>query len=405
MNYTKRRWIILTACCLINLCIGSLYAWSVFAGPLLEKLNGLGANLTSLSIVFTIANAVGPITMIGGGFINDRIGAKWVIFLGGIMFGLGMILSGRVNSLSMLIVTYGLLVGLGIGLVYGATVSNSVKFFPDKKGLAGGLTTAFYGMSSIIMPPIAVRLLNAAGITKGFLILGAIMMIIICVSAFFIDKCPDGFLPDSYVPPVTQKKGAGDKDWKGMLSSPIFYVMILMLLCGAFSGLMVTSSASAVSREMLSISAEQAAIIVSMVALFNTFGRIAAGSLSDKLGAPNTILISFILALVGQLAVYISNGAAALFYVGLALIGFCFGSLMGIYPGFTASQFGSKFNSVNYGIMFVGFALAGYFGPSIMNSLHASTGEYRMACLAAAALSVAGIVLNLVFRAMQKNKA
>ena len=405
MNYTKRRWVILTACCLINLCIGSLYAWSVFAGPLLEKLNGLGANLTSLSIVFTIANAVGPITMIGGGFINDRIGAKWVIFIGGIMVGLGMALSGRVSSLSMLIVTYGLLVGLGIGLVYGATVSNSVKFFPDKKGLAGGLTTAFYGMSSIIMPPIAVRLLNAAGITKGFLILGIIMGVIICVSAFFIDKCPDGFLPDGYVPPVTQKKGAGDKDWKGMLSSPVFYVMILMLLCGAFSGLMVTSSASAVSREMLSISAEQAAIVVSMVALFNTFGRIAAGSLSDKLGSVNTILISFVLALVGQLAVYISNGSVVLFYVGLALIGFCFGSLMGIYPGFTASQFGSKYNSVNYGIMFVGFALAGYFGPTIMSSLHTSTGEYKMAFLVAAGLSVAGLLLNFVFRAMQKKKA
>ena len=405
MNYTKRRWVILTACCLINLCIGSLYAWSVFAGPLLEKLNGLGANLTSLSIVFTIANAVGPITMIGGGFINDRIGAKWVIFIGGIMFGLGMALSGRVSSLSMLIVTYGLLVGLGIGLVYGATVSNSVKFFPDKKGLAGGLTTAFYGMSSIIMPPIAVRLLNAAGITKGFLILGIIMGVIICVSAFFIDKCPDGFLPDGYVPPVTQKKGAGDKDWKGMLSSPVFYVMILMLLCGAFSGLMVTSSASAVSREMLSISAEQAAIVVSMVALFNTFGRIAAGSLSDKLGSVNTILISFVLALVGQLAVYISNGSVVLFYVRLALIGFCFGSLMGIYPGFTASQFGSKYNSVNYGIMFVGFALAGYFGPTIMSSLHTSTGEYKMAFLVAAGLSVAGLLLNFVFRAMQQKKA
>ena len=260
-------------------------------------------------------------------------------------------------------------------------------------------------MSSIIMPPIAVRLLNAAGITKGFLILGIIMGVIICVSAFFIDKCPDGFLPDGYVPPVTQKKGAGDKDWKGMLSSPVFYVMILMLLCGAFSGLMVTSSASAVSREMLSISAEQAAIVVSMVALFNTFGRIAAGSLSDKLGSVNTILISFVLALVGQLAVYISNGSVVLFYVGLALIGFCFGSLMGIYPGFTASQFGSKYNSVNYGIMFVGFALAGYFGPTIMSSLHTSTGEYKMAFLVAAGLSVAGLLLNFVFRAMQKKKA
>ena len=134
MDLTKKRWIILLASCLINLCIGSLYAWSVFATPMAAYLSSVtGSEVASLAIIFTIANAVGPITMISGGFINDKIGPKWVIFIGGILFGLGMIVSGFAKSVGMLLLTYGLGVGLGVGMVYGCTVSNSVKFFPDKR--------------------------------------------------------------------------------------------------------------------------------------------------------------------------------------------------------------------------------------------------------------------------------
>ena len=130
---TRKRWAVLAASCFINLCIGSLYAWSVFAVPMAEHLNIInGTSLTSadLAIVFTVANSVGPITLISGGYINDKIGPKWVIFAGGLLFGAGMLLSSVSKTIPMLIVGYGLGCGLGMGLVYGCTISNSVKFFP-----------------------------------------------------------------------------------------------------------------------------------------------------------------------------------------------------------------------------------------------------------------------------------
>lgn len=152
MNLTKKRWIYLVLCCLINLCLGSIYAWSVFATPMAEHLTQFAHHtLTTgdLAIVYTIANAVGPITMISGGFFNDKFGPKAVIFTGGLMFGLGLIASGFVHSVGMLVLTYGIISGLGLGMAYGSTISTAVKFFQDKRGLIGGITTGIYGLSSV----------------------------------------------------------------------------------------------------------------------------------------------------------------------------------------------------------------------------------------------------------------
>ena len=116
---TSKRWLILIASCLINLCIGSMYAWSVFSAPMAEHLSALnGVQLTAadLAIVFSIGNADGFITLIGGGFINDKLGPKWVIFAGGILFGLGFVVCGLARSVAMLIVGFGLMCGLGMGL-------------------------------------------------------------------------------------------------------------------------------------------------------------------------------------------------------------------------------------------------------------------------------------------------
>ena len=406
MSLTKKRWIILAASCLINLCIGSLYAWSVFATPMAAYLSSVtGSEVAGLAIIFTIANAVGPITMISGGFINDKIGPKWVIFIGGILFGLGMIASGFAKSVGMLLLTYGLGVGLGVGMVYGCTVSNSVKFFPDKRGLVGGIATASYGISSVIIPIVANALIDNFDVTMAFKILGAAMLIIICVSAFFIQTCPKDFKPDGWNPPAP-KAGAKlpvDKDWKAMLKDPIFYVMILMLCCGAFSGLMVTSQASPVAQNMIGMTAAEAAVAVSVLAMFNTLGRILAGFISDKIGSVNTILGVFLVSVLGLGLLFISGeGSVATFYIGICIVGLCFGSILGIYPGFTASQFGGRNNSVNYGIMFIGFAAAGYFGPTIMSKIYASAGAYQTAFLAAMALAIAGAVLTFAFRKLSK---
>lgn len=402
MNLTKNRWIILAASCLINLCIGSLYAWSVFATPMAQYLSSVTeSKIASLAIIFTVANAIGPVTMISGGFINDKIGPKWAIFAGGLLFGIGMISSGFASSVEFLMLSYGIGVGLGVGLVYGCTVSNSVKFFPDKKGLIGGIATASYGVSSVIVPIIANALINSFGITAAFKILGVAMLLIICISAFFITACPKGFKPDGWEPSVSDTGTASpvDKNWKAMLKDPIFYVMILMLLCGAFSGLMITSQASPIAQNMVGMTATQAAAVVSVLAVFNTLGRILAGFISDKIGFVNTILGVFIISAIGLGVLFVSGeGHIATFYIGICIVGLCFGSIMGIYPGFTASQFGIRNNSVNYGIMFCGFAAAGYFGPTIMSSIYAFTGVYQTAFIVAMALAATGFLLTLLFK-------
>ena len=156
--------------CIINLFAGSIYAWSVFASPLAERIGSLlQTSLTSadLAIAFSIANALGPIPMIFGGLINDRFGPKFVIAAGGISMGFGLYASGNAESVSELIVSYGLFFGTGLSLVYGCTINNTLKFFPDHRGLVGGLATAAYGISSVLVPPIATQLISVYGITNA----------------------------------------------------------------------------------------------------------------------------------------------------------------------------------------------------------------------------------------------
>ncbi len=401
----------MTASCLINLCIGSLYAWSVFANPLAQYLNernGWALTSASLAIVFTVANGVGPITMISGGWLNDRLGTRRVIFLGGLMFGGGMILSGFASSVMFLVVSYGILEGLGMGMVYGCTISNSVKFFPDKRGLIGGLTTATYGLSSVIIPPIANHIIKSTGVTTAFFILGAAFLVIICVGSALIEKCPDGFEPDGFVEKreVKNESKRADKNWKEMLQSPVFYCMIAMLMCGAFGGLMCISQVSPIAQNMIGMSATAATTAISVLALFNAAGRVGAGYLSDKIGRIQTLTLSFCMSFAGFLCLYrAEEGSTVLFYAAIAMIGMCFGSFMGVFPGFTADQFGARHNSVNYGYMFIGFALAGIFGPMLMGRLYSSSGSYDKAFLAAAALAVIGLSLTIVYRRMVRSRS
>jgi len=409
MNSTsldKKRWWVLIASSLINLCIGSIYAWSVFAAPLAAKLSGLlGTTLTAadLAIVFTVANSIGPITMISGGYITDKLGGpRAVILIGGSMFGVGMLLTGLATTLTQVIITYGLLVGLGLGMAYGCTINNTVKFFPDKRGLVGGIATATYGLSSVLIPPVANALNNSVGVSMSFVILGIAFLVIIVTCSMFIIKCPADYVPEGFVPKVAAVPGkmqTADKNWKQMLADPVFYIMIIMLTCGAFSGLMITSQASPMAQRMAGMTVGMAATAVSVLALFNAAGRIVAGTLSDRFGRVTVLRGAFVLEILGlAMLLMTGEGDTFLFMAAVSVIGICFGALMGVYPGFTADQFGVRNNSVNYGIMFIGFAVAGYFGPSTCGRILGSTGSYGTAFIVSAVLAVVGIALSFLYR-------
>lgn len=401
VDYQKKRWSILIASCIINLCIGSIYAWSVFAAPMASHLK---LDVGDLALVFTIANSVGPITMISGGKINDKFGPKWVIMFGGILYGIGFIMSGFSTSLTSLIISYGLGSGLGMGMIYGCTINNSIKFFPDKRGLIGGIVTAIYGLSSVIIPPVANNLINNVGVLSAFRYIGLVFLILICISALFIEKCPVDFRPDGWEPKeIKNALKIQDKNWKGMLKDPIFYIMIAMLTCGAFYGLMVISQASPIAMNLIKISPATAAICVSILALFNMAGRVIAGYISDIFGRVNTLTAMYLLSIAGFfIIINCSEGDLMKFMVGISIVGITFGAFMGIFPGFTADQFGSKNNSVNYGIMFIGFALAGAFGPVVLNKIYGNSGSYTYAFIACIGLAILGLALTFVYRGVSK---
>lgn len=398
LNLTNYRWIMLGFCCVINLCIGSIYAWSVLSLPMAEELG-----VESLSGPFSVATSIGVITMIIGGIFNDKFGPRWVMFVGGMMFGGGMFLSGFAQSVASIMLTYGVILGLGSTLVYGCTINNTIKFFPDKRGMIGGITTAFYGISSVIIAPAANMMCNHLGIRPTFQILGIICMVIICLGSFLMKKCPGDFIPDGYRPPESaQNASKADCTPLEMLKKPLFYVMMLLLVCGGFFGMMVISSAQSLAINMVSVTAGTASLIVSILCIFNTAGRLIAGTLSDHFGRINTLLIAIVLAGIGLLALLAaeSSFSVPVFIIGTILIGISFGTFLGVYPGFCADQFGTKYNTVNYGILWLGYSLAGILGPLVLTNVYALNGQYRMAFLISLGIAVAGLFLILVCRRM-----
>ena len=395
----RSRWLILVFSCMINLCIGSMYAWSSLSAPMAEELN---ANLSS---VFSTANAVSFVTMIIGGLLNDKYGPRWVIFAGGIMFGAGMFASGLAQNVGHLIISYGLCLGWGMSLVYGCTISNTIKFFPDKRGMVGGLTTASYGISSVIFAPLADWICSLVGVRMTFMILGAVFLVVICAGAFVMRQCPAGYLPAGFIPPVPSvARKAEDKTPLQMLKMPVFYVMLIMLTCGGTFGLMIISGAKGLALGMTDVNAGTATLFVSVLCLFNTTGRLVAGSLSDRLGRINTLTVALVIALAGLIVLYLcaATGSVAAFAIGVMLIGVCFGTFMGVFPGFCTDQFGTKNNTVNYGIMWIGFSAAGIVGPTILTAIHKATGDYRGAFVVAFLMALLGLAMGAVYRRLVK---
>lgn len=397
MEKTINRWSILAASCLINLCLGSIYAWSVFAAPMAAR---LGLNTGDLAIVFVIANGVGPITMIFGGKIAGRIGAARVILIGGVMFSLGIALSGFSGSLGELILWYSLVSGLGLGMTYGCVITNTLRFFPDKRGLVGGVMTAVYGFSSVLVPPIANGLISDFGVLSAFRIVGIAFLIIICGATLMTRQAPPDYRPDGWTPSPAQESRLGiDKDWRAMLKDPVFYTMIGLLMCGAFYGLMIISQASPIAQNLVGVTPAAAAVCVSVLALFNMAGRIVAGYISDHFGRINTLTVMLALSIAGfVLLLNVGAGQLPLFMTALSIVGLSFGAFMGIFPGFTADQFGSRHNGVNFGIMFIGFALSGWLSPMALNFIYRSQGSYRVAFFICVGLVFLGLALTVLYR-------
>ena len=399
---TINRWVVLIASTSILLCTGAIYAFSVFAEPLSLAKNWSKADVM---IAFSINAAVGPIPMILGGFLTDKGLAKWSSVIGGLLFGLGFFLTGFVTSPIMLYVTYGLLSGFGQGLAYSGCLSNTIRFFPDKKGLASGIITAGMGGASIIAAPIGHHLIENYGVLHAFQTLGCSYLIVVVVASVFIKVAPVNYQPEGWTPAsIQQGKAIINKNWLEMLKTPYFYLIFFMLGTGAFSGLMIASNASGIGQQMFGLTAGIASFYVSLYSLSNCAGRVVWGTVSDKLGRNKTLNIIFLVIIFAFISfLYIPSQIG--FAIGIIALGLCFGGVMGVFPPMVMENYGPVNQGVNYGVIFIGYSSAAFFAPKVTADILANNGgSYTYAFYIAISVAFVGLILNIIYKSLKNRQ-
>lgn len=401
---TKNRWIILAASMIVNLCIGSAYVWSVFQKPLIQM---FGWTTAQASLAFTLSLSLVPFAMIVAGRIQDQKGPKLVIFTGGIIFGTGIFLTGFTSSITMLYLSYGLLGGIGIGTIYACTVANTVKWFPDKRGLAGGLTAAGFGLGAVLFAPIAVNLIGQYNVLTTFKILGVVYIAGVCISSQFITAPQAGWKPEGWESAAKSPTASAAENLTTveMLKSPKFYILWAMYTIGCIAGLMIIGHASPIGQEKIGLSPQVAGAAVSFLGIANTLGRMFWGSVSDKIGRYSALMLMF---LVNGAMLLLLNAAVnfTMFVIAICGIALSFGGFLGIFPSVTADNFGAKNLGINYGIMFTAYGLAAFIGPRLAAVVKQSSGgDYGKAFIIASILSIVGIIFTFYVNNQLKKQA
>ena len=269
----KNRWAVLFCICCNTFCFGGVYAWSAFSGELAEF---MGWDYGKVTLAYSVMLMTIAIMGLVGGMLLQRFGARKLMIVAGIMWGIGWFLTGRATSLVMLYGCFGIMAGCASGFGYNPGVVTAVSWFPDKKGFASGMAVGICGMASLIVAPLANFLLTKFDVMTAFQMIGGLFLLISLSTSWYIDGPPENWKPEGYEPKVKAAAGGG-KTWREVLKDPRCYLLWATLLCASVAGLMLTGHASKIGQEVAGITAAQAALLVGIMAVANFVGRLVLG--------------------------------------------------------------------------------------------------------------------------------
>ncbi len=401
----KNRWFVVIGAILIQLCLGAIYAWSVFTPSLVEA----DWTKAQTQAVFAAGLALFAIVMVIAGRLLPKWGPRKLAFSGGIVLGLGYLLAGLFGGTNFIaiFIFVGIIGGSGIGLAYVVPIAVGMRWFPDKKGLITGLAVAGFGFGAMLWVKLAGawgNLIVNLGLSTTFTIYGVVFFVTVMIGGIWMVFPPEGWKPEGWIPPDEAKDSkttkVADLVSSQMLKTPQYYMILLTFTFGSSAGLMSIGLMKLFPMQALTDSglsqAAASGIAGTAMAVFfslaNGFGRIAWGAISDKLGRRNSIMI--MMATQGIMVILFQwmAGTPALLYLGATLIGFNFGGNFALFPTITADTFGTKFIGQNYGWVFLAYGIGGIFGPILGGKL-GDVGNFPLAfticgiiCLVAAGI-------------------
>ncbi|HTI13579.1 MAG TPA: OFA family MFS transporter [Dictyobacter sp.] len=387
------RWIIAIAAFFLQVALGSVYAWSVFLKPVTALFYNVPATAVTsgqtanIGLNFSITLAALGITAGFGGWFNNRFGPRIVATAGGILYGIGIILAGLTasdHSAILLFLTYGVIGGIGIGLGYIVPLAMLIKWFPDRRGFITGLAVAGFGLGALVIAQTAPSMLKSLGVSTTFIILGIVYLIVVVGAAQTFRSAPEGYAPEGWTPSTTQQAVRAKRDFvlAEALKDGRWYLLWLTLALNVTAGAALIAVASPLAQQFTAVSAGTAALIVSLISLFNGAGRLVWAWLSDLIGRPFTFLAIYIVEILAFLfAAQIHAGGFGLLLIPAALIGLGYGGGFGTMPAFTADFFGAKNSGTIYGVMLTAWAAGGIVGPILIAHMAYRSAMYVLAVI------------------------
>ncbi|WP_130100026.1 L-lactate MFS transporter [Siccibacter turicensis] len=381
----RTRWLTLIGTIITQFALGSVYTWSLFNGALSEKLD---APVSQVAFSFGLLSLGLALSSSVAGKLQERFGVKRVTIASGLLLGLGLFLTAHANSLMMLWLCAGILVGLADGAGYLLTLSNCVKWFPERKGLISAFSIGSYGLGSLGFKFIDTHLLNTVGLEKTFVIWGALALVMIVFGAMMMKDAP--------MQPTTNASGQTAQDFTlaESMRKPQYWMLALMFLTACMSGLYVIGVAKDIAQGMVKLSALDAANAVTVISIANLSGRLVLGILSDKIARIRVITIGQVISLVGMAALLFAPLNAVTFFAAIACVAFNFGGTITVYPSLVSEFFGLNNLAKNYGVIYLGFGIG-----SICGSLIASLfGGFYVTFVVIFALLIVSLALSTTIR-------
>jgi MFS family permease len=394
------RWLIPISALSIHLCIGQIYAFSVFNEPLKNE----GWKLTELGWIFTLALFfLGASAAVFGKWV-ERVGPRKTMLVAAICFSSGFMISAfgiHIHNIWLLYLGSGLIGGIGLGLGYISPVSTLIKWFPDRPGMATGMAIMGFGGGAMIASPLSVWLMeryssasSTNGLMESFLILGCIYLALMLFGSIIVkipaqEWKPKGFVlsDDASNKMITTANVLADT----AIKTPQFKLLFLVLMLNVTAGIGVLSQADVMVKEIFEINKIEAASFVALLSLFNMIGRFIWSSLSDYIGRKNTYTIFFVLGMLLYIMVPFT-GSMLLFSIAFSIILSMYGGGFATIPAYLKDMFGNKQVGAIHGRLLLAWSFAAILGPVTINYLR----EYQLEVLNMPKAEVYNITMYLM---------
>jgi MFS transporter, OFA family, oxalate/formate antiporter len=371
------------------------YGWTLFVGPIDQKYHwGRAAIQVAFTIFVLTETWLVPIE----GYLIDKFGPRVMISGSGVLVAIAWVINSVADSLPLLYLGAAI-GGIGAGVVYGGAVGNALKWFPDRRGLAAGLTAAGFGAgSALTVIPIA-NMIASSGYQAAFLWFGLGQGIVVVLVGLLLRAPEAGEVPASQA--VQQSRR--DFEWKEVLKTPPFYVMYAMFVMVGAGGLMAIAQLAPIANDFKIASVPVSLIGLTLPALtfaltidrvLNGICRPFFGWVSDQIGRENTMFIAFFLEGIGIFALLYFGTNPVLFVILSGLVFFAWGEIYSLFPATCTDLYGKKYATTNYGMLYTAKGTAALLVP-LANVLTSATGSWHAVFYVAAILNLIAAVMAL----------